>query len=490
MINFIHIKFEVFLLFFICYIALLYICVKFFGFKLDNLDFIFVSFFFLYLLFQCSFDDLDLDFNIYFLNNFFIYNSFIQLLKLFMVLFFVIYLVLVYNFNDIIKIPLVEYLILIFLSFFSLVIMIVSNHLFIIFLFLEVLNICLYCLIGLNKNSNKGIEAAFKYFVQSAVATLVGFFAISLIYLLTGTLFLNELAALWLLGSDLPLLAQFSLLALLSVVFFKLGLFPLHSWIPDVYQGSYLIVALFIGTVPKFSYIFLLLKIFWLYPSNLLVSYCLLIALLSVIYGTIISLYQTSLRRLLGYGSMAHMGLIVYSLILNTAISISSAVFYLLIYVILIISVFSFMFFLFEKNNNGFFVVDDISKLGSILNRNYLLSLYFSFILLSLAGLPFFVGFISKWYIFISLINKGYYIDLVFLLLLSVIGATYYIRLIRFIFFVSIKENLALSRTNIKFGKSFYILFIFLFILNLLVIYYHNWIYLYILKCILCYLSK
>jgi len=106
---------------------------------------------------------------------------------------------------------------------------IISNHLFVIFLFLEIVNICLYCLIGLNKESNKGIEAAFKYFMQSSFITIMGFFSVSLIYLYTGTLFLNELAILLNNESNFSFLLDFSLYILFFVIFFKLGLFPLHS---------------------------------------------------------------------------------------------------------------------------------------------------------------------------------------------------------------------------------------------------------------------
>jgi NADH-quinone oxidoreductase subunit N len=487
--NFIYLKFEFYLLFFLFYLSFLYVCTKFFKLKLNTLDFMYISSLFLLLLFQCALDDLDGSVNVYYLDNFFIFNDLIQFFKLSMVSFLFIYLVIIYNFNIIIKLPILEYLILIVLCFFSLVIMIISNHLFVIFLFLEVLNICLYCLIGLNKNSNKGIEAAFKYFIQSALATIIGFFAISIIYLFTGTLFINELIVL-LNGVLLDPLIQFSIFILISVIFFKLGLFPFHSWVPDVYQGSYLIVALFVGTLPKFAYVFLFIKFFLIAPNDTLISYVLYISLLSVIYGTIISLYQVSLKRLLAYGSMVHMGFIIYSLTLNTPTSIAASIFYLLIYIVLIIFVFAFMFLFFEKNKDDVFFIDDISKLGNILNKNYLLSLTFSYILLSLAGLPFFIGFISKWYIFLSLLNKNYFIDLIILLIVSVVSAAYYIRIIRFIFFVSNKDNKVPFNTDIKLGKSFYILLIFLFILNLFIIFYHNWIFLYIFKCVLCLFSK
>jgi len=224
-----YILFEIFLLIFVCYIAFLYLSTKFLRLRLNILDFMYVSALFLVVLLRSLFDNLDGSSIIHLFDNFIIYNDFIKLLKICMVLFFFVYLVVIYNYNNIIKIPVVEYLILVFLCFFSLVIIIVSNHLFVIFLFLEIVNICLYCLIGLNKESNKGIEAAFKYFMQSSFITIMGFFSVSLIYLYTGTLFLNELAILLNNESNFSFLLDFSLYILFFVIFFKLGLFPLHS---------------------------------------------------------------------------------------------------------------------------------------------------------------------------------------------------------------------------------------------------------------------
>lgn len=224
-----YIKLEIFLLFFICYIIFLHLCVKFSKLQLNFLDYIYVSMLFLYLLLRCSLEDLDCSSTVYLFNNHIIFNNTIQLLKTCMVLFFFAYLIIVCNFNNIIKLPIVEYLVLIFLCFFSLIMIIISNHLFVIFLFLEIVNICLYCLIGLNKESNKGIEAAFKYFMQSSFVTIMGFFSVSLIYLYTGTLFLNELAILLNNESSFSFLLDFSLYILFFVIFFKLGLFPLHS---------------------------------------------------------------------------------------------------------------------------------------------------------------------------------------------------------------------------------------------------------------------
>jgi NADH-quinone oxidoreductase subunit N len=243
--------------------------------------------------------------------------------------------------------------------------------------------------------------------------------------------------------------------------------------VPDVYQGSYLIVMSFIATLPKFAYIFLFLKIFSIAPY-LLAWYCLCVALISILYGSIIALYQVSFKRLLAYGSIVHIGFILYALSLYTVESIAAAVFYLLVYIILMVFVFCFMFFLWEKGDKGLFFLDDIGRLSNVLNKNKLLSLYFAYAILSLAGLPFFIGFISKWYIFVSLLAKGLFIDLIILIGSSVLSSVYYIRLIRFLYFIENKDKKVKFYTTVKLSTSFYFLISLLFILNILIIFYHN----------------
>lgn len=240
-----------------------------------------------------------------------------------------------------------------------------------------------------------------------------------------------------------------------------------------MYQGGHLIVTLFIATLPKFAYTYLFLKFFNLSP-DLLTNYCLYTCLFSIIYGSLITLYQISLKRLLGYGSMVHMGFIVYSLSLNTTASVTASVFYLIVYVTLMFFVFCFMFFLFEESEKGLFVLDDVSKLNSVLNKNYLLSFFFAYIILSLAGLPLFVGFISKWYVFTALLMSGRIIDLCILLGCSVLGAAYYIRLIRFLFFIESKNKKVMFYTMLPINNLLYFLIVFLFVLNILIIFYHN----------------
>ncbi len=416
----------------------------------------------------------------YISNNYFIYNEFYNFIKKFIVICMICYLIILNNFIRIIKLPIFEYLILIFSCLFGILMIIRSNHLFIIFLFLELVNLCLYCLIGLNRDSNMGIESAYKYFVQSSLATIIGFFGISLIYLSTGTLFLNELSLL-INFDDLNLLSILGIYLIITSVFFKLGIFPLHSWIADVYQGSLLISLIFIALLPKIAYLILFLKLYIEF-NTLVQNYCLILSGVSVIYGSLISLYQTSFKRLLAYGSMVHIGLIIFSISLYTPQSITAGIFYLFSYIILMLFTFSFMLFLFEKDSsNNLYYLDDISKFHLYFSNNIILSTYFVLIIFSLAGLPFFIGFIAKWYIFISLIDVFNIFEVLIFLSISVLSSSYYIRILRFIYF-SNKHNKVKRYSTIIFDNLLYNLMFILLIINIITIVYHSIIFLLIFQ--------
>jgi len=231
--QFFYVKYELAILLAALHVVWLYLLTKFTNFfDFSVSDYIVSSILFGLLFLQISLQKLDgSEATIFLVSNHISYNYYIKLVKASMAVLLMLYLGFARLFCAIIVIPIVEFLVLIFLIFFSLSVIISSNHLFVIFLFLEITNIGLYCLIGLNKNSNKGIEAAYKYFVQSALATILGFFAVSLLYVQTGTLFLNELGAFFsnLNVLDMPGTLKLSMFLLIVAVFFKLGLFPLHS---------------------------------------------------------------------------------------------------------------------------------------------------------------------------------------------------------------------------------------------------------------------
>jgi NADH-quinone oxidoreductase subunit N len=166
--------------------------------------------------------------NIILLDNYFVYSNTIQNIKGFIIFLSLLFIVFLYNFSLLVKIPIFEYIILIIIIILSLFLMISTNNLFYIFLFLEMINLSLYVLIGLNKYSNFGIEIAYKYFIQSSYATLIGLFGVSILYIKTGTLFITELRFI-LAAYPLDNITIFAFLLMFITFFFKLGLFPLHN---------------------------------------------------------------------------------------------------------------------------------------------------------------------------------------------------------------------------------------------------------------------
>jgi NADH:ubiquinone oxidoreductase subunit 2 (subunit N) len=180
------------------------------------------------ILFNLLFINVSADYNLYLLNNYFIYSNFTQYIKAFILCLSLSFIIYLYNFSILIRIPIFEYIVLIIIIIFSLFLMVSTNHLFYIFLFLEMVNLSLYVLIGLNKYSNFGIEIAYKYFLQSSYATLIGLFGVSIIYIRTGTLFLSELQTI-ILSFPVDNLLLFSFILTFLTFFFKLGLFPLHN---------------------------------------------------------------------------------------------------------------------------------------------------------------------------------------------------------------------------------------------------------------------
>lgn len=220
---------EIILLGTLCVVFFVYLIEKIIYNKELNEKFLLLIFIILFLmLYNILRNEINISSNLYLLDNYFIYSNFIQYIKGYIIFLSLIFIIYLYNFVKLIKLPIFEYIILIIIILLSLFLMISSNHLFNIFLFLEMVNLSLYVLIGLNKYSNVGIEIAYKYFIQSSYATLIGLFGVSIIYIKTGTLFISELHFII---SSFPVdnIIYFSFLLIFITFFFKLGLFPLHN---------------------------------------------------------------------------------------------------------------------------------------------------------------------------------------------------------------------------------------------------------------------
>ena len=257
----------------------------------------------------------------------------------------------------------------------------------------------------------------------------------------------------------------------------------------DLYQNAHLVTVTFIGIVPKIAYIYIFFELYSLvYQAPIVFYFTFLIGFLSIMYGSILSLYEASLKRLLGYGSIVHMGFIIISISLFEIVSIASSFLYIIFYTLLMFICFIFLQLFIEKKeeSNEIIFLDNITALSYFLNKNTLLSIIFSFTILSLAGLPFFMGFFSKLYILLVLISMGYLFFVIILLFMNILITIYYIRLIRFLLFSEERNNKSKKiYNNIKFSILLYELMLMLFILNILILFYHNYILLFIISNII-----
>lgn len=299
-------------------------------------------------------------------------------------------------------------------------IIICTDHLFILYLSLELQTFSLFILISKNKLWLKSSEAGLKYFILGAISS--GFLLISfvIIYFYTNSLNVKTISFnIWYNDTILNI----ALFILIVSLFFKISLSPLHFWIPDIYEGSSWRTIGFLGVLSKISVIYFLIQFKEL---NNLFIFC---SILSIVIGTLGALNQTKVKRLLAYSGITHIGFIILisSIYNNKGFLISNI--YLFIYFLSFLSVILVLqSYAMSKNNY-------IIELSNLQYLNKLLAISFLIITLSMAGIPPLSGFISKWLVLWVIIEEGYLVTALICIFFSVIGAVYYLRLVKIIYF-------------------------------------------------------
>ncbi|HEY6721650.1 MAG TPA: NADH-quinone oxidoreductase subunit NuoN, partial [Burkholderiales bacterium] len=257
-----------------------------------------------------------------------------------------------------------EYFVLALFAALGMMVMISASHFLTVYLGLELMSLCLYSMVALNRDSAASTEAAMKYFVLGALASGLLLYGMSMIYGATGTLELSEVArgAARILRSDDPskLVLAFGLVFVVSGVAFKVGAVPFHMWIPDVYQGAPTAVTLVIGTAPKLAAFAMAMRL--LVNGLLDVAYdwqqmLLILSVLSMAIGNITAIAQSNLKRMLAYSTIAHMGFMLLGLLsgvvggnwLNAPNAYSAAMFYTLVYVLMSLGSFGMLLYLSQK---------------------------------------------------------------------------------------------------------------------------------------------
>lgn len=313
-----------------------------------------------------------------------------------------------------------------------------AHSLVTIYVGLELLSLPMYALIAIYRDSGKGLEAAIKYFVLGAIASALLLFGMSFVYGMTGKLDITEIANVLAHGNFAGLQQQFLLVCLVMMIatfLFKLGAFPFHMWLPDVYQGAPNAVANIVATIPKVAAFAMLVNILFVGFPSLKDSWIYLfriIGILSIFFGSLVALSQTNVKRLLGYSTVSQIGFVLLATTLNPqGYALTAASFYVIVYVFTTLAVFGVL----TTISVGGYEVQDLNDLKGFNTKDSWLAFILLIVLFSMAGIPPFGGFIAKLFVFMGLINDGNYFLACFVLFMAVIASFYYVRVIKTMYF-------------------------------------------------------
>ncbi|MEM7466897.1 MAG: NADH-quinone oxidoreductase subunit NuoN [Pseudomonadota bacterium] len=327
-----------------------------------------------------------------------------------------------------------EFYLLVLFATLGMMVLISAGSLLTVYLGLELLSLSLYSLVAMRRDSAQSSEAAMKYFILGAIASGMLLYGMSMLYGVAGTLELDQLAnATQLIGKG-RLLIVFGIVFVVVGIAFKVGVVPFHMWLPDVYQGASTPVTLFIGSAPKLAAFAMAIRLLVEGVPTLANDWhgmLIILAVLSMALGNIVAIAQTNIKRMLAYSTVAHMGFMLLGIIAATAAGYAASMFYAIIYALMSMGAFGGVILLSSKHSEAE-MLDDFRGLAKR-------SPWFGFIILvlvfSLAGIPPFAGFWAKWYVLKEVVAAGHVWLAAIAVFFSIIGAYYYLRLMKLMYF-------------------------------------------------------
>jgi len=340
-----------------------------------------------------------------------------------------------------------EYFVLVLLSMLGMMVMVSGYSLLTLYLGLEILSLSLYTLIAIARERSGAIEAALKYFVLGAIASGLLLYGMSMIYGISGSINVTDIAtfaANATLASREMLILNFGLVFLVIGIAFKLGAVPFHMWVPDVYQGAPTSVTMFLSTVPKIAAVAMLVRILvdgmgamHAYWSDLFM----VMALLSIALGSVVALMQTNIKRMLAYSTISHIGFILLGFVTGVVEGYGAAVFYVLVYILMSMAAFGMIILL---NKQGF-EADKISDFKGLSKHSPWFALLMLAIMLSMAGVPPFIGFYAKLFILQQVISAGFITIAVIAVVFAVISSYYYLQVVKSMYFEDSNNEITIT---------------------------------------------
>src|SRR3954452_25498328 len=324
-----------------------------------------------------------------------------------------------------------EYAILIVLSTAGMLMLISAADLIALYLGLELMSLALYVVAASNRDDVRSTEAGLKYFVLGALSSGMLLYGASLIYGFTGTVSFAGIAAAATTGS---VGIVFGLVFLLAGLCFKVSAVPFHMWTPDVYEGAPTPVTAFFASAPKVAALAVFTRATLTAFPGITVQWqqiVVFVSIASMALGSFAAIGQTNIKRLMAYSSIGHMGFALVGLAAGTPEGAQGVLIYLAIYVAMTLG--SFAIILAMRRNGQH--VENIGDFAGLSRTNPLLAFFFAMLLFSLAGIPPLAGFFAKWYVFVAAIKANLFTLAVIGVLTSVVGAYYYLSIVKTMYF-------------------------------------------------------
>jgi NADH-quinone oxidoreductase subunit N len=326
-----------------------------------------------------------------------------------------------------------EYPILVVLASAGMMMMISANDLISLYVGLELQSLCLYVVAAINRDSSRATEAGLKYFVLGALSSGMLLYGASLIYGFVGATGFEAIAA-HLDGRTLNLGITFGLVFILAGLAFKISAVPFHMWTPDVYEGAPTPVTAFFASAPKVAAMALFVRVAavpFLDIAGQWQQIVVFIAIASMVLGAFAAIGQVNIKRLLAYSSISHMGFALVGLAAGSKEGLTGVAIYLAIYLVMTLGTFACVTAM--RTREG--PVEQISDLSGLARSNPFMALALGIFMFSLAGIPPLAGFFAKFYVFAAAINAKLYTLAVIGVVASVIGAYYYLRIVKIMYF-------------------------------------------------------
>lgn len=327
-----------------------------------------------------------------------------------------------------------EYYSLVLFALLGMMIMVSGESFLTLYMGLELLSLCMYTLVALDRDNPNATEAAMKYFVLGALASGMLLYGMSMLYGVTGSLDIAGINNNLLNGTDKQAVLVLGLVFIVSGIAFKLGAVPFQMWVPDVYHGSPTAMTLLIGSVPKFAGFALTIRLLAQALPALAIDWqgmLMIMAVLSMVIGNVTAIAQTNLKRMFAYSTISHIGYLLLGLLSANINGYASSMVYISAYVLMTLAAFGMILLL----SRAGFESENLEDLKGLNQR----SPWFAFMMLitmfSMAGVPPTLGFYAKFAVLQAALQAGFVWLVVFAVMMAVIGAFYYLRIVKLMYF-------------------------------------------------------